>query len=341
MDGVATPSRGVHFPPVWPLTLLCFGDATAAPTAVFTLAATLTNTRVDGLPRLGFDLSLAGQVLPVNDHRQQPTPSVGAAVHRRWLDREHRRWLVGARVGVNWLNVAFPVLHYDFASTEFEMGGAVGAHRRWVPYLGAHATGLIAFGLGWDIEVTPEPEARFPTTSLAVQLPIPPVFPVEGRPLRVGAGRLVPRVLHRADAPARWIAAGREELASVGTFLRLRAELRALGSPASLVERAGHAAREELGHAAMCFGMAGGAVATFPPWTPRRFASAGHARGVLGQEARVDGCHNEGEAVRRAERDAIDAPDARAHAVHAQIAREERGHAAFGAEVARWCGVSA
>ena len=102
-----------------------------------------------------------------------------------------------------------------------------------------------------------------------------------GRPLRVAGIRILPRVRARptsaskraswtartrtprwsrrrpaTDSAKLWLADARAEHASVTAFERLAADLIAVGAPEHLVEWTRRAARDEVGHATMCFTVA-------------------------------------------------------------------------------------
>lgn len=314
------------------LPLLLFPGPSLAAGVSFAIGAELTFTRTDAGIRPGFGVDLAAAV----GGSFGATPTIGAVVHRRWLDDEHRCWMLGGRVGGAYDFYQGP-FNYTMALVEAEAGVRLSRARPRTLYLGGHARFFFAFGLGFDLE----PTEGLPhlTGYGALEVPIPPPMIYEGRPFRSGRGALLPRAVHAAGASVEWVRAGREELASVSAFLRLAAELRALGAPAALVDRARAAAREELGHAAACFRLAGGAIAKLPPALPRRYRDAEEARRTVGTEAYLDGWGNENAAADRAEDRRERATDDDAIAVLARIAAEERGHARLGLDVARWCEV--
>lgn len=180
------------------------------------------------------------------------------------------------------------------------------------------------------------------TASAGVQAPLLSAW-VTGRPLRVGAGWVLPAwraapgtVLGRAARA--WLEQAREELASVGTFLRLAAELRLHDAPEGLVRRALRAARDERRHARVCLRQAcrhaGGPLwlGGLPPLAPRAVPLQ-----VLADEALVDGVHGEGEAAATAHALARRSTDPHEAQVHAVIAQEESEHAALGLDLVKWC----
>lgn len=171
-----------------------------------------------------------------------------------------------------------------------------------------------------------------------------PIPPDVGRAYRSGARVLRPAVVpppRVAPDAAPWIAQGRDELASVASFLRLAAELDALSAPQALLARAVRAAEEEAGHALACFHEA--ARRSGPLWVrplrprPRTFASRPAALWTHLAEALVDGVAGEGAAAVYAEQEASAAREDRTARIQGLIAREEAGHAALARDVAVWC----
>ncbi len=319
--------------------LLLPGLADAASFSVV-FGANFTLTGADGRLRPGFDLSIATQVIPVMDYAWPAQPLLALVAHRRWVHGGHRRWLLGGRFGAVYLPRGYGAL-LDAASAEAEFGIRLSNERDGAGYAGLHVTATHFVGAGFDTELVPAGDSHA-TGYLGLQLPMPPVVPaVEGRAFRVPGGRLLPMTIPAPGADPGWIARGRDELASVATFLRLAAELSALRAPLSLVERARMAATEELGHARACFALAGGALASPLRWTPRRFPSREVALRVLGTEALHDGAENEAAAALQFERRRDSASCELVATVSNRIAREERGHAALGHDIARWCGVAA
>jgi hypothetical protein len=170
---------------------------------------------------------------------------------------------------------------------------------------------------------------------------------VEGRPL-VHGGRIVQPDVIGALAALRsaedravrdhFVGSARAEYSSVWTFLRLAAELAAVGAPATLIARALVAADDEVGHAELCADAAGGlALAQLPMWTaqPRFTRRSCEALAILAVEAWCEGCLNEGAAANEARFAAAEAQDERA-AMLAAIARDEAGHAELSWDVLAW-----
>ncbi len=313
--------------------LLFFPGPALAASLSGSVGIALTLTRTDAGLRPGFGLDLATKVGLLDG----ATPTVGVVVHRRWLDEDHRRWMLGMRLGAA-VTVGGPFT-FTLASLEGEAGVRLTHAHSTAFYLGAHSTLLLALGLGFDLEPdTPEPSVF--TAYGAFEFPVPPPVPIVGRPLRAGGVHLLPRALHAVDAPELWVRAGREELASVSVFRRLAAELEAIGAPRALAARARSAAQEELGHAVQCFRIAGGAIARLPPGAPRRYRDRDHARCTIGAECLLDGWGNENRAADTAEAQRDAARDEETARVLDRIATEERGHARLGLDVARWCGLA-
>lgn len=169
---------------------------------------------------------------------------------------------------------------------------------------------------------------------------------VEGRPLHVD-GHLVRPALARlprarsAEARAardHFASSAQYEQSSVWTFLRLAAELAAVGAPAALVARALDAADDEVRHAELCAAAAGGVVlAELPRYLaqPRFTARSPRALAILADEAWRDGCLNETAAAEEARLAAAEAAGPIAAAL-ATIARDEAGHAALSWDVLAW-----
>lgn len=169
-----------------------------------------------------------------------------------------------------------------------------------------------------------------------------PLIPscIAGRPLRL-AQPVYPEVGTLgavAGSSQVWLRRGQEEHGAISAFLRLARELRQLGAPNYLVGRALHAAREEVGHACLCFKEVGVPVWVRPlPAQARRWPSRRVALQTLAIESWVDGVLGEGQAALEAEHDRDSATDDRiAHVAH-QIAIEERDHARLAHEILVWC----
>lgn len=166
----------------------------------------------------------------------------------------------------------------------------------------------------------------------------------EGRPLRHGDDKVLPMAVPLAPlsrTAAHWLRRARTEHASVPAFEQLAAELAALGAPRRLVGRALQAAREEAGHARLCYAQVArrtGAPVLVGP-TPRWSIRGGDRRTRLDRmlhEALRDGIIGEGDAATRAagRRDAA-RDDAVARVEHT-IVTEESGHATLAEDVFAW-----
>jgi len=127
------------------------------------------------------------------------------------------------------------------------------------------------------------------------------------------------------------------ELSSVWTFLRLAAELAAVGAPAGLIARALDAADDEVRHAGMCAHAAGGVeLAPLPinAAKPRFTARTPHTLATLAVEAWLEGCLNETAAAEEARLAAAEAT-LNQSMLHA-IALDEHGHAELSWAVLAW-----
>lgn len=169
---------------------------------------------------------------------------------------------------------------------------------------------------------------------------------VAGRPIARGDRWIVPDVLARAAAGsaedravrAHFTQAAQLEFSSVWSFLRLAAELHAVGAPAALIAAALDAADDEVAHAELCAQAAGGlALAPLPAALaqPRFTARTPVALAVLAAEAWREGCLNEGAAAEEARLTAAEA-EGPVRATLATIARDEAGHAALAWAVLAW-----
>lgn len=170
---------------------------------------------------------------------------------------------------------------------------------------------------------------------------------VNGRPLSTAGRHLCPDVIgglcevrSREEQIVRdhFVSSAQLELSSVWTFLRLAAELATVGAPEELVLAALDAADDEVRHAELCAGAAGGVVlaalaasAAQPRFTTR----TAHALGVLASEAWLEGCLNEGAAAEEAR---IAGKEARGSiaGMLASIACDESRHAELSWAVLSW-----
>lgn len=170
---------------------------------------------------------------------------------------------------------------------------------------------------------------------------------VEGRPISVDGRFLAPDVIaqlatvHGAEDRAvrdHFTRSARFEYSSVWTFLRLAAELEAVGAPAHLIAAALDAADDEVRHAEMCAREAGGLqlaplsmLAAQPRFTQRTHA----ALAILANEAWAEGCLNEGAAAEEARMASHEAQGSVRETL-ATIARDEATHASLAWAVLAW-----
>ena len=150
-----------------------------------------------------------------------------------------------------------------------------------------------------------------------------------------GLDRRASRALARA-----WARAGAWEHASVGAFVDLAADLRALGAPDELVARCQAAADDERDHTARCLALASRyAGRTIRPGRVRGVPTREPAPPVtvLAIESLRDGIVNEGVAALVADEQRKLCTDADAAAALAVIADDEALHAALGWSILEWC----
>jgi hypothetical protein len=305
---------------------------------------------------VGLGATGAYSVLPIEN--ELASPDLGLFVGLHWTRLSWLSASAGIRGGV-----AFPAQEDNAGryrpgfSGVGELGGTLRSRGGPALHVGAAAQGLV-FTARYSQEIgrasqdlaEVAPTSELPRWSRIATVPgkdetlalgfapgwMPLIYFIDGRPLREGEGaRLAPiRVLGAADSRARrWIADGRDEHASIAAFVRLARELQALGAPKSLVGRALSAAGDEVGHAAMCFAMAGvplevGRLSAEP--RPVRSREAALSR--LAAESLIDGVEGEGAAAKRAA-----GHSGEGEAIKARIAVEERGHAGLGGDIAAWC----
>lgn len=144
----------------------------------------------------------------------------------------------------------------------------------------------------------------------------------------------------REALAAAWIRDGLYEHASIASFARFGAELLALGAPARLVAASSAAARDEVRHAQLCFGLAA-RFAAAPPrpaglplptqLTQRNGDPAATALAVF-----EDGCLNESVAACMAADAAEACRDPATRATLEEIARDEAEHARLAWATLRW-----
>lgn len=141
--------------------------------------------------------------------------------------------------------------------------------------------------------------------------------------------------LPERDALAGYFARSAElEAASVHAFDALIAELRAHGAPASLLERAAQAGRDEVRHARDVARLARSFGGRVQP--PRVARVAPRSLEEVALENAVEGCVRETYGALIAAHQARRAADRRVRALYARIARDETRHAALSLDVAAW-----
>jgi hypothetical protein len=220
-------------------------------------------------------------------------------------------------------------------------GTAAGIHGGFGP--ADRGGGLL---LGGSLPLAGEPHFKY------VQV-APFIYPSEvcwpsGRALRTTGGIALPPVLavecpSANDALASaWLDDARAELASVPSFLRLAAELTAVGAPTELRDAALRAADDERHHAHAAFAIASRwarspfAVAPLDA-QPRFDRPSQSALTQLAIEAWQDGCLGEGTAAMCARRGLARVRDEQAASVLARIAADEERHAEVSWRIVEWC----
>jgi hypothetical protein len=176
---------------------------------------------------------------------------------------------------------------------------------------------------------------------------------IDGRPPRRGWRRRRIEAagsarLGDADGRAhgRWSRAALQEAAAAVAFEQLRLELRAIGAPTELVDRAGVAAEDERRHAARCRALAhvageepGDGPMAVPVLEPPRDCRSRASRYVriaqIAAESRLDGSLNERRAAHRI-RGAAATSSAPVGPLLAAIADDEDRHAALADDIVGW-----
>jgi hypothetical protein len=145
-----------------------------------------------------------------------------------------------------------------------------------------------------------------------------------------------------------WREAAAHEADAVVAFTDLAARLTAVGAPPALVERCRRAAQDEARHTSDCdrlarhYGTPRPAIST-PNLAPvcQSLAHTARRRRTeiirLAVESFIDGVVGEGFAAARLEAGARTIADPWAANMLRRIASDERGHAALGADIVRWC----
>lgn len=143
----------------------------------------------------------------------------------------------------------------------------------------------------------------------------------------------------RAELAAAWLADAQAEHASVASFARFALELLSIGAPPDLVADAHAAARDEIEHAKICFGLAS-AYAGVPQGPGPLSVDGSLARcGDLYAVIRAtveEGCVGETLAALEAEAAIARATDPAVRAALTRIAEDEARHAALAWRVVAW-----
>jgi hypothetical protein len=318
-----------------------------------------------GMRHGGIGLDLSYSYLPVD---APISPDLGGFVQARWMRRGIPAVNLGTRCGLEMPIEDYQGLFWPGLGVDSEIGWAFRPGRENGLHVGGGGSMMLfsvrhshvptaerrrRVGPGGELPL-PDwsgPSAHDPTLAFGLSTPlISEPFRrgnvVMGRPLRDGSTRLrapVAAIVHGDPAAAtRWIDEGQDEHASIYAFLQLAGELAALGAPKPLVGRVITAAREEAGHAAMCFTLAaeagGGPVAVGSLSVPQRpLVHRKMALARLALEGLFDGVVGEGEAASRALQEASDARLPRVVAVKERIAHEELGHASLSGDIVSWC----
>ena len=231
----------------------------------------------------------------------------------------------------------------------FEAGAVLDFEARFGAHLaatyGVHYSYLAAQGF-FPMTGTPRPE-RFSLVAGFAPWTAMASTSVAGRPLSAD-GRFVRPALASPLAATRsaearavrdhFVSSAQYEYSSVWTFLRLAAELAAVGAPEALIVAALDAADDEVRHAELCAEAAGGLELAPLPLAaarPRFTARSPQALAVLAVEAWSEGCLNEGAAAEEARLAAAEASGPAASML-TRIARDEAGHAELSWAVLSW-----
>ncbi len=155
-----------------------------------------------------------------------------------------------------------------------------------------------------------------------------------------------PRPRPVGDISDLWREAARHEAASITAFTELADLLVRCDAPASLVERAHTAARDEVRHERICLALAGGGEPT-----PRaEFVCVPNASGPrsrsteivrLAVESFVDGLVGEGFDAARLAHGAATATANPARVTLLRMSFDERSHARLGTDIVAWCRIQA
>ena len=226
---------------------------------------------------------------------------------------------------------------------------ALGAHVR--AGFGNYLGGLLATGtypLAGDLHNW-EAAANVAATPLLLLAPLAGGAVAHGRVLRMQDAAGLP--VATADCSAinpdvaaiaqAWLADARAEHASILAFVRLAAELVAVGAPAALAEACLVAAAQEQDHAAACYAQVQRVTGTAPVVgvigaAPRFTMPSPEAIGTLAAEAWSDGCVGEAAAARQLQLAARATADPALRAALHQMAKDEASHARLAWAILQW-----
>jgi hypothetical protein len=294
-----------------------------------------------GGPGGGFGLGLQARAYvrgeEVQCGTQDPIPYGAAALRLGLIGFTQPRLIVAAQGGV-------------LAGEIYSAAGELGVGYRFGEHAGLET--FVGADLGMAFAVTRvglDPRREELALDLGVRLPSFDTSGqcyVIGRPLRLESGESIKPELRAGvlaedsdeltkRGVAMWCDRARTEWASVPAFFELADQLIAVGAPQPLIDRAYHAASEEVRHAILSAGLASvtggedGAIEIASTDHAPRVPLAGLA-GItrLAVESWVDGCLGEGLAARVAAAEAqLDAATPRIRDVQRSIARDEASHA--------------
>lgn len=301
----------------------------------------------EGQKRVGGEFHLFGEAVPSNRTQRGAFGfSIGGTVGLRTMGPAGPQLDVAARLGPTRIAPTSWPSHTTLGTARAVLG--VGIPLREGPpdvLIGVNARTVLAnltLLQEWATRDGGTPQWTL-DTGLELGL-VPGLVYVDGRPLRDAGPARLPDV--DVDGPvlgaaAEWLRSGREELAAVAAFVSLADELAALGAPSRLIQRALHAADEEVVHAMLCLGRAAelsGRRIVARPLRPRarHLQSREAALARIATESWADGYLNEGAAAERATVEASAARNDVDARIHERIADDESTHAILGRDIAVW-----
>ncbi|WP_437737224.1 ferritin-like domain-containing protein [Sorangium sp. So ce1335] len=143
----------------------------------------------------------------------------------------------------------------------------------------------------------------------------------------------------RAALAEAWLRDALLEHASVASFSRFALEMMAVGAPAEMLDAAHEAARDEVRHAALCFGLASAYAGAALEPAPFAFGGAVEVTSdlpVLAARAVREGCVGETLAAVQASEQLAHATDAAVRSALAAIADDEARHAELAWRFVAW-----